>query len=483
MIDIRRKLQAGVLHLRSLLVRKRQLATVLVILIASRGALCEGVIREIPPGDVTKMLEFLSSSVRSNFENIRTWAGTYKYEDIRNYNVKGAGQLAEALGLNASEVNGPVRARSSGTVEFATNIGNNQLYTSFINKGTQYDVGKSRRPLEIDAQEFIQESIVTPEHYLHFQPNVTWGRSRRSFGYGPSGKRAAFRDPVAKSEGQRWGCIVDPRSLFSGGRRRFWEELDLIAKSISKLGGEFVVGKYHMRLTETREGGQSRFSLSVPFKGPGGAVMFNEMTFDERCGLNVTSVAWVGESGQVRQKTEYEYVLKDGVYIPSRVRRIHFDEDGLRIKFERTLELVKSEVNGKIDEKVFTPIAFGLKEGERLIDNIEGVEYVIKDGKLEKARWNIESEFDVAAAMNRDIMQLPGDAPVEPEGQEGVTPSTVGKEVKRRNDLSRNRQVPKKGGLPWHMVVILLLGIGFGGAGVITIWWCVKKSRRVACKG
>jgi len=76
------------------------------------------------------------------------------------------------------------------------------------------------------------------------------------------------------------------------------------------------------------------------------------------------------------------YQKINDVYVPSLVREVRLTQDGNGIRFQRILTLEECELNAPISPEVFTFAYFGLENGERVLDRIEGVACNFEDGSL-----------------------------------------------------------------------------------------------------
>ena len=338
-----------------------------------------------------------SAGLKSNYERIVTWKGTYRFEEEEWFRGDRARRLGEGLGISDLPATEPVIRRNvAGRGEFAVNVERDLLFVSFQTAKPEL------RGTDKEVLPYHQRSIITPEHYLHFQPNARWGRSKMVVSENAIG-RAAFRDPVAKSEGQQWGYIPDPRQFFAYGRP-FWREIEIIAEALLAEGSLEIDG-HALRLSYRPA--RREYFLTVPGKAGAGSYKFLEYTFDEDAGFNVVSLVMRDSDGRVYQDFKWQHQLLDGTYVPSRARYVMPGKDGQHIQFSRTWELEESRLNVTLDPDTFTYRNLGLEEGDRFLDNIEGVEYIYRGGELERAVLKVPEEIVEAleVAVEKDMSQ------------------------------------------------------------------------------
>jgi len=392
-----------------------------MIILIALGAMCRNSVaesrthQEIQERDIPAILEMLSLQLRTNAEKLRTWKGTWHVEDIHRDTGESAAKIVETLGLNQAAAKGLLERTSLCDVEFAIDVRENLLYSAI----------KSRRPTRIKAKEsgkvifeeqntFHQRSIVTPEHYLHFQPNIFVGESRVSNGLGPTGP-AAFRDPTDKSRRQQWGMIVDPRNLFSYSDS-LWEDLSRAARYYRE-HGSLEAGGVNLRVTRLEEGSDVKYVLTLPGSSGGGGIIVKEVTLSRKAGYNPINVSVKTGAGLLKHNMTWEWQKHGDIYLPVEVRRVRSSESGT---FERHLTMTETEINIPIDSEIFTYKGLDLKDGERLIDNIEHAVYVMRNGnKVPLSETSsfpqIQRELDLSV---EKMVSGESDVIVSPEGED-----------------------------------------------------------------
>lgn len=398
--------------------------------------------------EISSFLELAGTAMLSNYQRIRSWQGTYALSEEEHFMGERARQFGEVVGIDRSMCPDTLHKKASGKVRFVTEVDTNRLYVDYevpdIGLSSSQEGGKLPELLK-----YHQRSVTTPEHYLHFQPNARWGRSKTLVSEGGVG-RAAFRDPLGEADGQKWGILPDPRSFFAYARP-FWEEMQTIVKAMEDSGAIPEIDGLKLEVTYDAE--PHRYRVSLPGKIPGGLYLFVEYVIDVNMGYNVTSVVARDSTGRVHQDTKIEYVEKEGIFLPKLVTYKTVGEDGQHISFVRRMELTETTLNQDIDPAVFSPENLGLEEGDRYIDNIKGTESVYEGGRLRPAR--------VPEANMKELLQLETvPVPSEPESDKTVTEAPVSSPPR----LSEDRE--KKGGgrmiiVPTVAILVLTLGVAW----------------------
>jgi len=377
------------------------------------------------------MLSFFSSQQRSNFQRIETWQGAYTYDDVHNYLGYRAAKNASVYGIDDPDSIQAIAKHVSGSGKFALRPRTNELFTTHIADSTDIQVQrKSGAQQEIESLNYMQRSVVTPEHYLHFQPNVRYAASSTPQAGDVNG-RCAFRDSVAKSERQEWGILVDPCKFFGDGAP-YYKTMEAFAETVRKgirIPGREDLDPIQVFHESVGESGRYKVLYTAPM---GQSIITTEMVIDPAAGFNVTQVSYVLEGGVVQQEWQIAYEEKDGVFLPNRIERVIFDIETGTERFKRTVTLTESSLNEVLPDKTFTWESLGLAEGDRFIDNLENKEYIVRNGRLEEAT-STNPELEQAVNIEELAEELPqpvvteqataeADAP-EAETQEPATVS------------------------------------------------------------
>jgi hypothetical protein len=263
-------------------------------------------------------------------------------------------------------------------------VESDSLYTAFETREKHFRDLETLEMLDLPETEFFQRSVVTPEGYLSFEPRVTYGPFKDIPPVGPSNGPAAFRDPVSKAANQTWAVVVDPRALFGTAEdQKFWDALQILADLLSPGGTteenqEAVAAAVTLRTGETENAVHYHLELAWKWKGQDQGKM--EWFLNDQAGFNVTEVYTRDPSDQMLTHTSLDYQLKDGIFVPRFVHYAITTEDRKRFRFQRILQLKECVLNEPIDPSQFTYTGLGLRDGDRILDRIEGACYVMEDG-------------------------------------------------------------------------------------------------------
>jgi hypothetical protein len=80
--------------------------------------------------------------------------------------------------------------------------------------------------------------------------------------------------------------------------------------------------------------------------------------------------------------TTWRYRPEAGVTIPEYYRKRISHRDGVHTAFERILELRQSSINTPVSDDMFSYYAIGLRDGDRVKDQIENAVYLVAHGEL-----------------------------------------------------------------------------------------------------
>ena len=346
----------------------------------------------VEPPDLLDVSSMLASQMRSNFEKIRTWSGKYEYQDSSLMKRELVEKLVEDSPedspwkrLKLGRENVPALMRIEvGRIVFAIDVESDSFSTAFeVHERRLRDL-ETLESVESPETGFFQRSVVTPEHYLSFEPRISHGRFQDIPPVGPPRGAAAFRDPVSKAANQTWAIVVDPRDFFGTAEdQKFWDVLEILADAISPGGTseenqEAVAAAITLRTGETDNAVHYHLEFAGKWEGQDQGKI--EWFLNDQAGFNVTEVYNRDPSGQIVSHMALDYQLKDGIFVPAFVSYAITTEDRKRYRFQRILQLKECVLNEPIDPSQFTYTGLGLKDGDRILDRIEGASFVMEDG-------------------------------------------------------------------------------------------------------
>lgn len=188
----------------------------------------------VPDSERISAIEFLATQIKRNNESIRTWRGTYAFQDKSRMEAERIARLqaeSEEFEIPGYDGKSALLKIEDGIIRFAIDSESNSLNTSFeersqkvISLGNAGDISASE--MTWPGEMSFQRSIVTPEHYLYFEPTRIHGRIAVVLNMKTERGPVAFCDEVSKTYREGYSYIVDPRALFGSNLQlRFWEEL------------------------------------------------------------------------------------------------------------------------------------------------------------------------------------------------------------------------------------------------------------------
>jgi hypothetical protein len=87
-------------------------------------------------------------------------------------------------------------------------------------------------------------------------------------------------------------------------------------------------------------------------------------------------------AGFKTDEVEWDYVSRDGIFVPKRFEFRIADHDSGVVMVERRFLLQESTLNAPIPDEQFTYAALGMPEDTRFVDKIENRPFVYRAGKL-----------------------------------------------------------------------------------------------------
>lgn len=338
---------------------------------------------EVPPAEVVGVFQMLAARTQGNYERIQTWEATYAYRVRRTVSHR------EAAGLRPDLAPQPLQQEINYQLEVcidsaagAISRGTTRTALAWMNADTQ-------EPVDLpNATVPDKRVIVTNEHCLHINPDHVYG----SFLAVPDhpaakNKRAAFRDSLKSAKASGCLSMPDPRQCFGrSDRRRLWEELELDIAALQGKQGEEKAARLRSRLHLCRADGKGGtwYREDLLMDSPGGEVNLARTLWSPDAGYHPVSFTLWQDESQTRPLVTREWSFKqvDGIYVPESMTETYYTDERAHRLCE--FQLGECKLNRPIDPSRFSHAGLGLREGELIMDRIEGVCYIIRDGKPEK---------------------------------------------------------------------------------------------------
>jgi hypothetical protein len=342
------------------------------------------------------VLSLIEGSFKSNYGMIHTWEGTYRF--IKKTRVNDGPSFVGSSGPPRRKLQ-PAWLESAGTLRFFVDQSTNSLFTSFEADGPSAVVDlETGQPVKSEKTNvrvgtLFQESILTPEHYLTFDP-LSVHPDPPNFPPVPTKRigRMAIRDARKEADQFRFSHVLDPRIIVYGtGTDVYGDMWDLNLEALlghrSAKEQSLLNKNLSIREEETKNGARFVVTIKYDYSGrdtnPAPENAFTEVLIvDPAVRYNVTKTTMTGKRGTLYRTTKVDYRLISDVFIPS-----HFEEtikDETTTEDSAALELVLGTctINVPIDAARFSVKEFKLNEGDRLWDKLENKLFVMHDGQF-----------------------------------------------------------------------------------------------------
>ncbi|NQT15404.1 MAG: hypothetical protein HQ582_21790 [Planctomycetes bacterium] len=342
------------------------------------------------PSRRSEILQMLADHTKGNYEKIRTWQGTcavrLQQSLSRAYVAKAFGGILEEQDVSA------LTQEFDFAMQFAVDIQSESIYRSKETSAMRFTKQGSKETVEIPGVKPADaRSVVTREHYVDFSPKVR----TPAFGVLPDhpearDKRAAFRNPVEESEGHRRGDLMDPRDFFGfSSSYPFGEELIGYISAMKGESGEDLMRRANDRLTVyqavDRDGTWCR--LVMKLTAPDGASeIYSTTIWSPAAGFNPVRLVMAKDRAgeQPIRIMQWQWELSGDVYVPAWVSESTYGPEGGEPSYQRETTIEECAVNRPLEPGQFTYRGLGLAEGDLVLDRIEDVVYVMRDGEPEK---------------------------------------------------------------------------------------------------
>ena len=227
--------------------------------------------------------------------------------------------------------------------------------------------------------------VVTPEHYLEFLPETTYGPLRKyrnsPVESGPVGRiHPAFN---YRKQGQLGLPLLDPMSFFGGRGPMTWELTKMYSDALQE--GKFSRERLEIiRITAKKTSDDEIYQLVLAYEmrsaGPG----FNKFvthTFSKKYGWNI--VRWEERIHDMLSKYRtFSYGEYNGIYFPNEVEVHRLSRATGEKTHSDYLRIEELTLNEPIDAKKFSWQGISPENGTRIVDEIENSLYIYQDGEL-----------------------------------------------------------------------------------------------------
>lgn len=355
-----------------------------ILMILSNVTVADGLPRgttdEFQPVDsdrIPEILNMISTTMRTNYNQIKTWRGEVRLSIDRISDGADAEQIFKKNTHNKGEIPAVVLKHEELTIEFALNVKDDFLFVNqYPGKPRQYIDFETKRDLGAKWMPDHSKAIVTPEYYLQSSPNII----RENVVL----KRKAVKTKREKGPSGRCGSsvhpIYEPRDSF-GARRTIWELFPRVAQYMNE-NGELNVDGHSLKVEERKDGDVTRYLVQQPTKIAPEMYRFLKTVFCSENGFNIVSYELTDSDGKLLRRLTWEYELVSGVYLPKKTTEERFERTngGQSYYVESTFRNL--QLNQPIAEETFTYKNLGLQNGDKFIDKILNKEYTYQDEEL-----------------------------------------------------------------------------------------------------
>jgi RNA polymerase sigma factor (sigma-70 family) len=345
----------------------------------------------IPQAEWPRILGQLATQTKDNYEKIKRWRGTYSYIVRENLSdqfvaqfLPGAQPAGKAAPLAKAE---PLIQEFDRVLKFAIDLGSDSIYQDVETRRMRFlKIGTDEEVKIPNVGPPDHRWILTPDRYLVFNP-----KERATSAFLPDhpearNKRRAERFPTSEAR-NRAGGGVDPRTYFKfDPMNSFWTSIEQYQRIFR---GEFGADPKKLFFEE-------RFKLDQA-EGPGGRWYRDRMELGDlgrrpiwmttlwspQAGYNpVSRITTLDKpDGTLVSKVEWSWKQIDEVYIPSTIKESYSQVFDGQMTREQVSKLTESTLNRPLGLHQFDEQAFGMADGDLILDHPEKVVYIIKGGE------------------------------------------------------------------------------------------------------
>ncbi|MGR3301917.1 MAG: hypothetical protein ACUZ8I_05375 [Candidatus Scalindua sp.] len=320
--------------------------------------------------DASDVLRMIAACIKSNYERINTWEGEIEYtSNWWYYGVSAEKEFRKHLKGREAAPEG-IKKTGIGKRNFLIDSKKDTLLIRYIPVGQMsiMDI-KSSLSYEstLSALHRPERSVLTtPEYQIECKP----------LGY--RGNEVVRRWGIKRPNSSSFMMILgtqDPRVLLKGIGRPVWSWLESLAQGESVWGDTATV-----KLEERVHGdGFVDYRIEISYTVGGTTAQVYHILFSGKDNFHMTLHETKDKDGNIIGKETRKFILKEGIYLPSRVTETEWDvKSGKKIE-EKTGVFKNMRLNQSIPEGSFTYKNCGLKDGDLLEDKILNKRFKYKE--------------------------------------------------------------------------------------------------------
>ncbi len=343
-----------------------------------------------------QVLGVLADQTQGNYERIRTWTGTYRvhvFQELSPRYVQDLLRLTQTPGTPS-----PMGQEADFLLRFAIDMQSESIFRSKeeTKLRTFHEGSKESVKLTNGGAPPNESSVVTLEHWLHFDPKAVYPAFGTANFPEARNKRAAFREPHQDALRLGMADLIDPRDFFGSSRSRtFHGSLRLLLRGLGGEEGEDskrkclesmrirkAVGPGGTWLRVDQDLGGAGAETAQTGKAPPTAKTYMSEVYSPQAAGNPVSLRFsTDKAGEHPVRLlQWQWKATAGAYVPQSVKESLYSATDGKLGFERLLDLQESAVNVPLDPSQFSYTGLGLKNGDLVMDRIDNICYVMKDG-------------------------------------------------------------------------------------------------------
>jgi hypothetical protein len=348
---------------------------------------------EVPLEQLPEVLTFLATSVASNIEKIRTWEGIYTVADTTR-------EASLPPTFKNVPLDGPYMATRSVEVAFKIENEGGKSFNTYRFLGPMSYVHVPSKKTFRGTPEKLHEvrSVVTPEHYLSFDPHTLRGQipNHEVVWLADPGTPVVYRrDPRDADKLRRSSSVINPMDLYGLFPFSFDERLASCARAAKEALTTGTHRPFPMSVWQRVEGDSTDFIFESRLRGTGMVTIMRTLHASQ-VGYNVVDYSLQDEGAPTtpREVIGWQYEPQGDIYVPTYYDRKLYDKNGV-LQIHRVMRLTESKLNESFSEDAFGYAGLNIPDGARIMDEIEDAHYVYKAGNLIPA-----AEWDPVSALH-----------------------------------------------------------------------------------
>ncbi|MGD0077433.1 MAG: hypothetical protein ABSB91_02270 [Sedimentisphaerales bacterium] len=338
-------------------------------------------IRIVSKEEMPVILNLISTYIRENYENIKTWSG----EIEKNITWVHSGSSAENVYKKAAHAIGEAPQtlvqKAEDKIKFAVDKKKNFVFVNTLReKPSKFLDYKSGNEVGDSGPRPISSSIIAKPDFLLKAEDYIFAKKTGHLLHNKVEKKSSDLD-------QRSGLYkgtYDPRKVFFPSGGFTWNIIDSLIQRIDKYG-QIEFDGYRFKIEEYKEANDIEYKIIEPSivnmerRKPEDYAILTKI-FSRRCGFNITYWEAATGDGKPIQIFKYEYEYIDGIYLPKKVLEQIYKNETVIAEYESIYN--NNKVNQELSPGTFELTNLKLIDGDVLADKISNKEYEYKDSNL-----------------------------------------------------------------------------------------------------